>query len=203
MNLTMDERLIDAAVNGNVDELLRVLPYANAKHDESSALRAAALYGHDRCVEALLPHSDVSVRKCSPLRMAFLYNHSACVKLLVEPSIPFICQDEDESFRFSEIIRGGVEGNSPALMDIVPLVEQLPSVEQVFILQSAVRFGREDFIKQILPLCNWNGLLEVVNSGTVADPGLVYLDDLRCQLQNELLLREVDTTYKLSQTRKM
>lgn len=201
--MSNDELLIEAAQNGDLEKLLKVLPHANARTDESSALRAAALYGHDRCVEALLPHSDVNARKCSPLRMAFLYNHSACVKLLVEPSAPFICSSDDESFRFSEIIRGGVEGNSPALMDIVPLVGQLPAVEQTFILHSAVRFGREEFIKQVLPLCKWNGLIEVVNSGTVADPGLVYLDQLRCQWQNELLLREVDTTYKLSQTRKM
>lgn len=201
--MTNDELLIEAAQQGNLERVLRLLPYANARSDDSSALRAAALYGHTCCMEALLPHSDVNARKCSPLRMAFLYNHSACVRLLVEPSIPFICQDDNESFRFSEIIRCGVEGNNPALLDIVPLVGQLPSAEQTFILHMAVRFEREEFIKKVLPLCDWNGLLEVVNSGTIADPGLVYLDDLRCQLQNELLLREVDASTKVSNTRKM
>lgn len=195
--MTNDELLIEAAQNGDLEQLLRVLPHANARTDESSALRAAALYGHDRCVEALLLHSDVNARKCSPLRMAFLYNHSACVKLLVEPSAPFICSSDDESFRFSEIIRGGVEGNSPALMNIVPLVGQLPAVEQTFILHSAVRFGREEFIKQVLPLCNWNGLIEIVNSGTVADPGLVYLEQVQLHLQRERILHEVGGAHKL------
>lgn len=192
-----DALLIEAAQNGDLEKLLRVLPHANARSDESSALRAAALYGHDQCVKALLPHSDVSARKCSALRMAFLYNHSACVKLLVQPSIPFICDSEDESFRFAEIIRGGAEGNNPALLDIVPLIGNLPSLEQTYILHSAVRFEREEFIQHILPLCNWNGLVETVNSGTVADPGLAYLEQVQLNLQRERILHEVDGAYKL------
>lgn len=198
-----DELLIEAAQQGDLDTLLKVLPSVDARSNDSSALRAAAMYGHDRCVEALLPHSDVNARKCSPLRMAFLYNHSACVKLLVEPSIPFICHDDNESFRFSEIIRAAIDGNSPTLLEISPLVGQLPSVEQVFILQAAVRFEREEFIKTVLPLCNWNGLVETVHSGVVADPGLVYLDDLRCQLQNEVLLSAVDICVKSAHIRKI
>lgn len=135
--------------------------------------------------------------------MAFLYNHSTCVKLLVEPSIPFICDSEDESFRFSEIIRGAVEGNNPALLDIIPLIGKLPSMEQTYILHSAVRFEREEFIQHILPLCNWNGLVETVNSGTVADPGLVYLDGLRCQLQKDVLLSKLESPIKAQSVRKM
>jgi len=200
--MTNDELLIEAAQQGDLTKLLKLLPHSNARSDDSSALRAAALYGHDRCVEALLPHSDVSARKCSPLRMAFLYNHRECVQLLVEPSIPFICPNEEESFRFSEIIRAAAEGNTPTLVDIIPLIGQLPSVEQIFILHTAVRFEREEFIKKVLPVCNWNSLVETVHSGTVSNPGMAYLDNLRCQLQNELLLREVDTPVKAS-VRKM
>lgn len=55
--MTPDERLIEAAQKGNISDLIDLLPRANARCDESSPLRGAAMYGHATCVELLLPHS--------------------------------------------------------------------------------------------------------------------------------------------------
>lgn len=201
--MTPDERLIEAAQKGNISDLIDLLPRANARCDESSPLRGAAMYGHATCVELLLPHSDVGARKCSALRMAFLYNHSACVKVLVEPSVPFICQSEDESFRFSEMIRSATAANSPALLDIVPLVGGLPCIEQTHILHMAVRHERMEFIDQLLNVCDLDSVTVAVQAGTVADPGLFYLTERKSQLQRELLLTHIDTDVKTQIARKM
>lgn len=84
--MTNDELLIDAAQQGNLTEVLRLIPYSNAQHDNSEALAQAARHGFVECVEALIPVSDPYADNSFALWISANQGHSDCVTVLIPHS---------------------------------------------------------------------------------------------------------------------
>ncbi len=83
--------LIRAAATGRSREVGRLLsqPDTDPEADDEwgfTALSAAALHGHARCVKRLLPHCDANrvVGGVTALHDAAMQGHAACVRLLIQ-----------------------------------------------------------------------------------------------------------------------
>lgn len=80
--------LIEAAQNGNIEEVDRLIPLSDPKARDSLALRWAAGNGHVECVKLLIPVSDPKSCKSYALQMAAAMGHVQCVRLLIPVSRP-------------------------------------------------------------------------------------------------------------------
>ena len=74
--------LVSAALNGHLECLNAILPFADPSHDNSAAISFAAEHGHAECVSALLPFFKPADDNFRPLVMAVTNKHPDCVKLL-------------------------------------------------------------------------------------------------------------------------
>lgn len=196
----MTQFLVEAAQQGRVHEVQQLLDNAAlhggakdlAMQDSSAALRAASMYGHADCVALLIPHSDLTARKCSALRMAAHNNHAACVELLLPGSEDFILHTDGEVDRFIETLRILIEDDcTDVLLACASLVGKIPAVDQSLILHMAVRRERKEFIDAVLPLCDWNGMVEEFTKGIAANPGFAYLEARTAFLQKQTLLQNI------------
>jgi len=93
--------LIDAAEQGNTDEVRRLIPLSDPKYARSSALRIAAQNGHVQCVALLIPVSDPKEWDNFALQAAAVSGHSKCVELLIPVSEPK-CDDSYALYRAVE-----------------------------------------------------------------------------------------------------
>lgn len=75
-----------AARAGQLDIIEILLPYSDAKSDDSLALRLAAKCGHFECVERLLPHVDPKAGGSRALGQAAGNGHLAVAELLLPHS---------------------------------------------------------------------------------------------------------------------
>lgn len=80
------ELLFEAAQDGNVEEVRRLIPISNPKHNDSLALQVAASYGHTDCVKLLIPVSDPKTNDSAALGWAARYGSIECLKLLIAVS---------------------------------------------------------------------------------------------------------------------
>lgn len=86
--MTYNQQLIEAAEQGHLDEVLRLILLADPREDNSEALAQAARHGHVECVEALIPVSDVCADNSFALWIAANQGHSDCVAVLIPYSRP-------------------------------------------------------------------------------------------------------------------
>ncbi len=84
--MTPTQKLIEAAQQGNLEEVLRLIPLSDPKQDNSEALAQAARHGHLDCVEALLPVSEPCVDNSFALWISANQGHSDCVAALIPHS---------------------------------------------------------------------------------------------------------------------
>lgn len=84
--MTPTQQLIDAAQAGNLAEVLRLIPLANPKEQDSEALAQAARHGHVACVDALIGVSDPYADSSFALWIAACQGHSECVEKLIPVS---------------------------------------------------------------------------------------------------------------------
>jgi len=84
--MTPTQKLIEAAQQGNMTEVLRLIPLANPKDQDSEALAQAARHGHVDCVQALIPVSDPPADNSFALWIAANQGHSDCVTALIPHS---------------------------------------------------------------------------------------------------------------------
>lgn len=84
--MTYNQQLIEAAEQGHLDEVLRLIPFADPREDNSEALAQAARHGFVECVEALIPVSDPCVDNSFALWIAANQGHSGCVAVLIPHS---------------------------------------------------------------------------------------------------------------------
>lgn len=82
------ELLFEAAHDGNVEEVKRLIPISNPKCDGNLALRWAVMNGHLPCVEQLIPVSDPKANDSLALGWAARYGSTECLKLLIPVSDP-------------------------------------------------------------------------------------------------------------------
>lgn len=80
------ELLFEAAQDGNIEEVRRLLPISDPKNNESLALQVAASYGHTECVKLLIPVSDPKANDSTALGWAGRYGSTECLKLLIPVS---------------------------------------------------------------------------------------------------------------------
>lgn len=80
--------LLQAAAQGNLDEVWRLIPLSDPKANYSCALDVAAQNGHTSCVELLVPISDPKAGNSFALRWAAANGHTSCVDLLIPVSDP-------------------------------------------------------------------------------------------------------------------
>lgn len=93
-------QLVEAARNGNADDVRRFIPLCDPKHNHSEALCAAAENGHAECVALLIPLSNPKAQGYHPLRLACMNNHIDCVRLFLH-STP----TDDKSLPLQECVR--------------------------------------------------------------------------------------------------
>lgn len=82
------ELLFEAAYDGNVEEVKRLIPISDPKDNGNLALRWAVMNGHLPCVELLIPVSDPKANDSGALRWAAQYGSTECLKLLIPVSDP-------------------------------------------------------------------------------------------------------------------
>lgn len=81
--MTPTQKLIEAAQQGHLEEVLRLIPLSDPKQDNSEALAQAARHGHVHCVQALIPVSDPHADNSFALWIAACLGHSDCVAQLI------------------------------------------------------------------------------------------------------------------------
>lgn len=77
------EQLVAAAKEGNLNEVVRLIPLTDPQRDYSEALAQAARHGHVDCVQALIPVSDPHADNSFALWIAACLGHSDCVAQLI------------------------------------------------------------------------------------------------------------------------
>lgn len=112
------ELLIEAAKQGNLDEVRRLIPLSDPKANDSLALRMAAQNGHIECVELLIPVSDPKAKDSYALRWAAQNGHVQCVELLVPISDP----KADHSFALQSAVENG---HTPCVDLLYPVSEPM------------------------------------------------------------------------------
>ncbi len=80
--------LCEAAAEGNVEEVARLVQLCDARWCENAALREAACGNYPLCVELLILHSTAHDNDSWALRDAAEKGHHECVKLLIDVSDP-------------------------------------------------------------------------------------------------------------------
>lgn len=78
-----------AAQNGDLEQLLKHIDGANQETLQSS-LTAAAYNGHDDIVAALIPFCPSKMENSEALRIAAMFDFETCVELLIPVSDPLI-----------------------------------------------------------------------------------------------------------------
>lgn len=84
--------LFTASINGNVNDVKRLIPVSDPKADDSWALATAAEYGHEEIVELLIPVSDPKAQGSEALQLAAKNGHISIVAKLIPVSAP---KDQD------------------------------------------------------------------------------------------------------------
>lgn len=82
--------LIKAAIDGNAEEVRRLIPLSDPKGDGATALLWAAVKGHAQCVQLLIPVSDPKAGESEALRLAAQHKHIQCMEMLYPFSDPVI-----------------------------------------------------------------------------------------------------------------
>lgn len=80
--------LIEAARNGDSDEVARLIPISDLKATGNKSLQIAAQKGHVECVKLLIPVTNPKAKNNKALCEAANHGHSACVKFLIPVSDP-------------------------------------------------------------------------------------------------------------------
>lgn len=82
MNENMHDKFIRAIQFGRVDEVERLIPLCDPKHNHSEALWHAATIGNIECLRLLIPVCDPKSSNSLALRCALYYQHKDCVAVL-------------------------------------------------------------------------------------------------------------------------
>ena len=140
----IDQELVDASEEGNKDKVFELLARgADARCQESAALRHAATNGHEECVRLLLPASDPKAAESEALRRAARNGHAECVRLLLPVSAP---KAEE-----SEALRWAVEnGHEECVRLLLPASD--PKAAESEALRRAAWNGHEECVRLLLPM---------------------------------------------------
>ena len=82
MNQNRYDEFILAIQLSQIDEVKRLIPLCNPKHNDSAALWHAATIGNVECLQLLVPVCDPKASNSLALRCALYYQHTDCVVLL-------------------------------------------------------------------------------------------------------------------------
>lgn len=110
--------LIEAAEQGNADEVCRLIPLSDPKYARSSALRIAAQNGHVQCVALLIPVSNPKEWDNFALNVAATNGHTQCVELLIPVSEP----KSDDSYALQSAVENG---HTPCVDLLYPVSEPM------------------------------------------------------------------------------
>lgn len=77
------EDMINAARDGRLEDVRRLIPHSDPKAANSRALWWAAYNGHLEVVRELIPHSDPKANDSAALRRAAEEGHLECVRELI------------------------------------------------------------------------------------------------------------------------
>lgn len=159
------ELLLEAAKNGDINEVQRLIPISNPKHQHSAALRAAIDNDHTECVKALIPvsneydfamqaaaqHNKVEYVKMllalsddheMALHMAAGNNHIECVKLLLPGS-------QEVGGQLCLAIQN--HHNQCAQLILDDCLQKDTSYMKEWALHTAVEYGNTEAVKMLLP----------------------------------------------------
>lgn len=128
LGMNTDRELVEAAKNGDVERVRRLLPVSDPKAGKSFALRLAAVNGHEECVRLLLPGSDPKAEDSQALRLAAGNGHEECVRLLLPHSDPNA--ENYKALRWAAE-NGHVECVKHLLAQSAPLVEMGQMLQEV------------------------------------------------------------------------
>ncbi|WP_447896642.1 ankyrin repeat domain-containing protein [Stenotrophomonas acidaminiphila] len=132
-----------AALNGDVDEVKRLIPVSDPKADDSYALSIAAMNGHLECVKALIPVSDPKADESEALKLAAERGHADCVELLIPVSDPKA--DESGAMR-----RAAGRGHAHCVKLLIPVSD--PKADDCNALQWAAENGHVVCVKLLIPV---------------------------------------------------
>lgn len=159
------KRLFEAAKNGDLNEVQRLIPISDPKDKYSVALRVAIDHDHTECVKALIPVSDeysdamaeaarnnkveyvklllpLSDDHESALHAAAGNNHIECVKLLLPGS-------KEVGRQLCLAIQNHYNNCAQLLLD--DCLQKDTSDMKEWALHTAVEFGNTEAVKMLLP----------------------------------------------------
>lgn len=135
--------LVQAALQGNLAEVMRLSELTDPSCDCSKPLRVAASQGHAACVEFLIPRSNPQDLFNSALVEAAQNGHAGCVALLLPVSNPL-----DENCE--AITCAARQGHHECVQLLVASFEQRDQTEYCDALNSAVGSGCDQSVRLLL-----------------------------------------------------
>lgn len=141
--------LCEAAAEGNVDDVSRLVQLCDASWFDNLALREAACGGHTRCVELLIPHSSVHKNSLA-LREAAANGRHECVKILIG-----VCDPNDFPNILQSVVRGGCSKSVALVLQQVSNIEIITAA-----LEIAAIHNRCDCVDLLYPHANVGAALE-------------------------------------------
>ena len=148
----IDDLLCESAIAGDVVALRELLGRgADAKKNDSRALREASRYVHEDCIKELIPVSDVSACFSEALCLASFAGSLNCVRMLLPFSSP---KDND-----SEALRWAVSNGWRDIVDTLIDASDL-SCGNFSILRIASSKGRAEILRSLMSKCDASSCAE-------------------------------------------
>jgi len=82
MTVNLYDEFMRAVQMGHLDDVKRLIPLCNPKHDASAVLWHAATIGNVECLKLLIPVCNPKASNSLALRCALYHQHHDCVVLL-------------------------------------------------------------------------------------------------------------------------
>lgn len=127
--------LLEAARDGQTDEVRRLIPISDPKSNDSAALYWAAANGHAECVELLVPVSDANSDEASPLFKSAQRGYQECVTLLLPAT--------DPTYYYRALDFAAMEGRTDCVKILMSVVN---TDERSNALQIASWYSRHDVV---------------------------------------------------------
>lgn len=194
MNTMENARLLgEAARDGNVEEIERLLPIVTSMDHRTYALQWAAEEGQIWSLRALLPFSDPRVNNSWALRCAAKNGHTQCVKLLIPVSDP----------KSSKALMQAVKNNNIECVKLLLPVSD-PQLDNSAVLQIAALENLKDMMDILFDVCDAQAALTALQNEYPEKPAAgEALQEKINQRQNKLLRHNIGEQNRAYKSRKI
>ncbi len=182
MNKMENARLLgEAARDGNIEEIERLLPIVTSMDHRTYALQWAAEEGQIRSLRALLPFSDPKVNSSWALHCAAKNGHTQCVELLIPVSEP----------KTSKALMQAVKNNNMKCVTLLIPVSD-PQLDNSAVLQIAALENLNDMMDILFDVCDAQAALTALQNDFMKPAACERLQEKINQRQNKLLHRNIE-----------